>query len=487
MRIPLDRGLSTPLYRQIEAFLRRSIMAGTLPAETRLPAARGLAQTLGVSRITVENAYADLESAGLIARRAGSGTYVLSPAQPVAPPAGGEPDWPLWQRSVRAAAEVPTHEIAVPSEPGLITFTGFGDPRQFRAQEFYRAIKEVMRRDGSGALELGDARGYEPLRTTVAHILASQGIQAHSSQVLITTGSQQALALVAQLLLKPGDAVLVENPTYDRALGLFRAQGLVLVGCPTDTSGMQVETLEPLLQQHHPKLIYTVPNFQNPTGSCLSLPRRQHLVSLASRYNVPILEDDFAGELRFDGRSQPALKALDPGGNVIYIGTFSKLLMPGLRVGFLVAEGPVMEVLTQRKQVNDLVTSSLMQRALEVYVTVGRYQAHVRRSSGVYRKRRDVMLAALDHYVPDAKVIRPQGGLFVWVALPEDISTDDLLPLAVKEGVSYAPGSRFFLRQDAGGNYLRLNFATQPPEVIEVGVRRLARAIIELRVHAKGH
>lgn len=483
MRIPLDRGLTTPLYQQIEHYLQQSIMAGTLPAQTRLPATRQLAQALGVSRITVENAYADLESAGLIARRAGSGTYVLPLGQPAALPPGGAPDWPLWQRSASVEAE-PMPEAAAPSAPGLIAFTGFGDPRQFHAQEFYRAVKEVMRRDGSGALELGDARGYEPLRTTVAHILANQGIQVHANSVLITTGSQQALALVTQLLLKPGDTVLVENPTYDRALELFRAEGLELIGCPTDALGMQVELLEPLLQQHHPKLIYTVPNFQNPTGTCLSLPRRQHLLTLAERYNVPILEDDFAGELRFEGRSLPALKALDVGGNVIYIGTFSKLLMPGLRVGFLVAEGPILELLAQRKRVNDLVTSSLTQRALEVYVTVGRFQAHVRRASGVYRKRRDVMLAALNHHLPGTRVLKPHGGLFVWVELPEAVSADDLLPIAVREGVSFAPGSRFFVQQGAGRRHVRLNFATQSPDAIETGVLRLEQSIRKLRSRA---
>ncbi len=157
--------------------------------------------------------------------------------------------------------------------------------------------------------------------------------------------------------------MLVEAPTYDWALALFRANDLRIIGCPTDALGMQVEQLEPLLQQHHPKLIYAIPNFQNPSGACLSLPRRRQLLALAERYNVPILEDDFAGDLRYDGLAQPALKALDPGGRVIYVGTFSKMLMPGLRLGFLTAEGPVFSLLAQRKQVADLATSALIQRA----------------------------------------------------------------------------------------------------------------------------
>jgi GntR family transcriptional regulator/MocR family aminotransferase len=242
-----------------------------------------------------------------------------------------------------------------------------------------------------------------------------------------------------------------------------------------------------LLQQQHPKLIYTIPNFQNPTGACLSLPRRRQLIALADRYNIPILEDDFVGDLRYEGRAQPALKALDPGGRVIYVGTFSKMIMPGLRVGFLVAEGPIFELLGQLKRVSDLMTSTLTQRALEVYVTVGRYQAHVRRSCQVYRRRRDAIVQAISCYLPaGAQVLAPQGGLFVWLRLPEGASALRLLPLAAEEGVEYAPGPRFFPHPPEGEPYIRLNFATQTPEDIDQGIRRLGRALQRLRERAAG-
>jgi GntR family transcriptional regulator/MocR family aminotransferase len=335
-----------------------------------------------------------------------------------------------------------------------------------------------MRRAGIAALEYGERRGYSPLRRTIAHILASQGLQASHESILITAGSQQALALVSQLLLTSGDVVLVESPTYGGALGLFRALGLKVVGIPTDERGMQVEKLEDLLQQHHPKLIYSIPNFHNPTGVCLNSHRRRQLIALADRYNVPILEDDFVGDLRYEGRAQPALKALDPGGMVIYVSTFSKMLMPGLRVGFLVAEGPVYESLVSYKCVNDLATSNLIQRALESYVTVGRYQAHLRRSCRIYRKRRDVMLRAINRYLPaGVHVVPPQGGLFVWLCLPEHLSAERLLPVAGKAGVTFAPGSMFFPKGCDGEGYVRLNFAAQPPEAIEEGIRRLGKAM----------
>lgn len=484
MRIPIDTTSDVPLYRQIEAYLRQNILAGSLAAETRLPASRELAQELGVSRITVNNAYAELESNGLIYTREGSGTYVAPPLTwPKTQPDDTAVTWPLWQQEFRMGTgddpEIGMAARPLPTpHPHPISFTGVGDPRQFPLDDFFKSLKQVIQEDGVTALAYGDmGGGYSPLRETVAHVLASQGIQANPANVLITSGSQQALALVCQVLLQPGDVILVEKPTYNFALELFRSLNLKIVGIPLDEHGMQVEMVEYLLQKYHPRLIYTIPNFQNPSGVCLSGARRHQMAALADRYNVPVLEDDFAGDLRYDGRSLPAIKALAPPGQVIYIGTFSKMLMPGLRVGFLVAEGPVFAQLVRRKRVHDLTTSALMQRALDRYVTVGRYQAHLRRSCRLYRQRRDAMLAAIQRYLPpEVQVTPPQGGLFIWLRLPENKSSLELLALARAEGVDFAPGTRFFPDFAEGQPYLRLNFATQTPEAIDEGIRRLAIA-----------
>ncbi len=452
MRIPLDRQSAIPLYQQIETYLRQGILSGSLAVDTRLPASRQLAHDLGVNRITVENAYAELEIEGLIYSRMGSGTYVL-PINPLLtlPKDRLGASWPLWQQNVEIQSD------------------------------FRKVLQTVMRRDGIAALDYGEPNGHGPLRETITHILASQGLQTRSENVLITAGSQQALSLVSQLLLKPGDVILVESPTYSGALDLFRALNFEVVGIPMDSQGMQVEALEKLLQQHHPKLIYTIPNFHNPTGTCLSTQRRHQLIILADRYNIPILEDDFVGDLRYEGRNQPALKALDPGGRVIYVSTFSKILMPGLRVGFLVAEGPVYDCLVNFKRVNDLATSTLVQRALEAYVTVGRYQSHLRRSCQIFRKRRDAMLSAIEHYLPaKVRLDPPQGGMFMWLQLPENLSSERLLLVAREEGVDFAPGNGFFPDGLEGRNWLRLNFVAQAPDQIEEGIKRLGRAIQHL-------
>lgn len=487
MRIPLDRECDVPLYQQIANHFREGILSGSLAPDTRLPASRKLARNLGVNRITVETAYSELEADGLIYSRVGSGTYVLPP-QTLTPISKDNPSapWPLWQQNVNMDLASTSEERylsqSAEEKSHLISFaSGSSAPHLFPADDFRKALQNVMRRGGMDAFDYGESKGYAPLRSTIAHVLASQGLQAQPENILITAGSQQALSLTAQILLKPRDTILVESPTYGGALDLFQALNFHVVGIPMDTQGMQVENLEKLLQQHHPKLIYTIPNFHNPTGTCLSSSRRRELLLLADRYNVPILEDDFVGDLRYDGRTQPSLKALDPGGRVIYASTFSKMLMPGLRVGFLLIEGPVYERLVKFKHVNDLATSSLIQRALEAYVTVGRYQAHLRKSCQIFHKRRDAMVDYIKKYLPaNVRFEVPQGGLFIWLRLPGDLSSEDLLPLALREGVDFVPGDRFFPDSSQGTGWMRLNFVVQPPDEIEEGIRRLGRAIENL-------
>ena len=522
MRIPLDREGGAPLYRQIADHLRQGIVRGSLEPGLRLPATRRLAGDLGVNRITVETAYAELQAEGLVASRLGSGTYVLPPLPQTSLPSGSPAaPWPLWQQELERARPISTEvlrdevsagagsprttgasrltralgvpgpaqgqgapgsrQAAAPGSHGAALIdlaSGRGDPALFPIDDFRRMLQAVLHRDGVAALDYGEHRGYAPPREVIAHILASQGLPARAENVLITAGSQQVLALVAQLLLRPGDAVIVESPTYGGALDLFRMLDLKVIGVGTDAHGLQVETLEPSLQRHHPKLIYTIPNFHNPTGSCLDGQRRRRLIELAERYNVPLLEDDFVGDLRYDGRAQPALKALDPGGRVIYASTFSKMLMPGLRVGFLLADGPVYQRLVECKRVNDLATSNLLQRALEAYVTVGRYQTHLRRACRRYRRRRDAMLQAIQRHLPrGVRLDPPLGGLFVWLRLPPGMDSGRLLAAARREGVSFAPGRRFFPGGKEGASHLRLNFAAQTEAEITEGVKRLGEAM----------
>lgn len=485
MRIPLDRRGPVPVFRQIEDFFRQGIQSGSFPPGTRLPAIRELAQDLGVNRITVENAFRELAADGWVAGRVGSGTYVQTPVpRPSLLSPEPAPHWPLWQQEA-ASRTAENFSIAPPGRSAdgkkttpVLFSGGSGDPRLFPAEAFRKVLNAALRKGRHAAFQYGPPRGYPPLLATIAGILGHQGLRTDPENILITGGSQQALALVAQLLLAPGDPVLVESPTYSGALDLFRAFRCRIIGVPTDDRGLSTDLLEPLLQQHHPKLIYTIPNFHNPTGTCLTEFRRRQLVVLAQRYNVPILEDDYVGDLRYEGRAQPSLKSLDPGGGVIYVSTFSKMLLPGLRIGFLVADGPVFARLATLKRAIDLATSHPLQLGLESYLSIGRYQSHLRRSRQLYRQRRDAMLAALERFLPSGAMLTPpQGGLFVWLRLPPPLAAGPLLDAARAEGVDFQPGPLSFPEPAAGNSYIRLCFAGHPPEAIEKGVRRLAKAM----------
>lgn len=485
MRIPLDRASPVPLYKQIKDFLKDEILSGALQADTKLPSTRKLAQTLGVNRITITNAYEELDAEGLIYSRLGSGTYVTSLewASKDEGQRSIQEEWPLWQQELMNRSSLPTKldELLPPpthSTNDLISFAGgLGAKELFPIDDFRKALQRVLRKDGAEAGGYGDRSGFLPLRTTISHILASSGVKTSPDKILITSGSQQAFSLVANLILRPGDVVLVENPTYPGAIDLFSSLGAKLVGVPVDEQGMQVDYTEELLHTVHPSLIYCIPTFQNPTGVCLSGYRRRKLIALAERFNVPILEDEFVGELRYEGVAQPTLKALDPGGYVIYVGTFSKMMMPSLRIGYIVASGPVYDRLLVWKRIYDLATSNLIQRALDAFITVGRYEAHLRRTCKLYRHRRDVMLRALTPNIPvQTNWITPSGGMYVWVELPEGFSTTELLPIALQEKVAFTPGRPYFSSQSRD-NFLRLNFAMNPPEKIEEGLRRLGKAI----------
>jgi GntR family transcriptional regulator/MocR family aminotransferase len=489
MEIPLNRDSAAPLYQQIQEHVARLIREGALAPHTRLPATRRLAADLGVNRITVSNAYAELEAAGLVYAQIGRGTFV-SPAPEVRGPAtAGRPvpeERALWQQAL-AARPLPSTDgqwqrlLRRAGEPGVISFAG-GVPclDTFPVEDFRKAMQAVFKRDGQAAMDYDEVQGYPPLRGAISHYLGEQGISTTADEIFIASGSQQALSLVAMALLQPGDTVVVESPTYSNAIQLFNWLGARMLGVPTDDEGMRVDLLEHLLRHQRPRLIYTIPTFHNPTGTTLNGHRRRELMALAERYGLPVVEDDYVGDLRYDGPREPSLRALDRAGNVIHISTFSKTLMPGPRVGFVLAAGPLLERLVALKRQTDLGTSGLIQRALEVYVGEGRWRAHTRRVSRVYRARRDAMVAAMErHFPPQARWTTPKGGFFVWVRLPAWVALTDLYLAAIERQVAFAPGPLFFPGTPAYPA-LRLSFSQATPERIVEGIERLGQALREV-------
>ena len=374
--------------------------------------------------------------------------------------------------------------LKVTQRPEIISFAGgLPAPELFPAQRLQEVCNRVLTEKSSAALQYGATEGYTPLRQMIADKLAGMG--ATIENVIITAGSQQALDLVGKLLIDAGDRVLVEAPTYLGALQAFTVYGARYASVPIDEDGLRTDLVEGVLQSH-PKFMYVLPNFQNPAGVTLSEGRRHQLVLLSDVYHVPIVEDDPYGELRYEGEALPSLATIDhennrsadnPFANVIHLGTFSKTLAPGLRLGWIVAAPEVISKLVQLKQGADLHTSTFTQVVAYEVARDGFLEQHMERTRSVYRERRDVMVEALAEFVPaEVTWTRPSGGLFLWVTLPEGVNAKDLFEIALRENVAFVPGDPFFANGDHG-RHLRLNFSNADTEHIREGIRRLARAV----------
>lgn len=374
-------------------------------------------------------------------------------------------------------------------DPEIISFAGgLPAPEVFPAAEIEAAARRVLSEHAASALQYGATEGYLPLRELLVRHMARYGIEVTPANVLVTSGAQQALDLVGKLFVNSGDHLLTEEPTYVGALQAFTAYQAQYLTVPIDEQGLRTDRLEEALRAG-PKFLYVLPNFQNPGGVTLSLERRWQVVELASRYGVPIVEDDPYGQLRYEGSHLPPLVRIDaehhdsarPGrpyrGGVIYLGSLSKTLAPGLRIGWMVAPEEVVSRLVQMKQGMDLHTSTFSQMVAYEVARGGFLDRHVRRVREVYGARRNAMLEALDrHFPPGVRWTRPQGGLFLWATLPEGFDTSALLHEALKEKVAFVPGTSF--HPNGGGRHtMRLNFSYSRPEVIEEGIRRLGGVV----------
>jgi 2-aminoadipate transaminase len=376
--------------------------------------------------------------------------------------------------------------LKLTEQADVISFAGgLPAPDAFPVEAVKQACIKVLDEHGPESLQYGSTDGYRPLREMIARHAGRYHISITPENILITSGSQQALDLIGKIFINRGDHILLESPTYIGALQAWNAYGAEYIPVPSDENGMITDELEAALRSG-PKFIYVLPNFQNPTGSTLLLERRQKLVELADRYGVPIIEDDPYGQLRYEGEHLPAVEVLDDqiraqngfySGNVIYLSTFSKTLAPGIRLAWVVAPPEVITKLIQAKQGADLHTATFNQMVAFEVSRHGFLDKHVESIRKLYRERRDAMFDALEEHMPEGvKWTHPLGGLFLWATLPQGIDTTDLLKDAVKEKVAFVPGTSF---HPAGGgeNTMRLNFSYCKPETINEGIARLGTVI----------
>ena len=362
----------------------------------------------------------------------------------------------------------------------VISFAGgLPAPELFPVEEIKEISRLLMEESGRVALQYSTTEGYEPLRQKIAARIGRKSqTQASAEEVMITSGSQQALDFTGKLFLDAGDVVLCESPTYLAAISAFRAYQPEFIAVPTDDDGMIIEELERILATtDNVKLVYVIPDFQNPTGRTWSRERRRRFIETVSRYGVAVLEDNPYGELRFEGEILPSIKSMDREGLVIGTGTFSKTFCPGMRIGWLVAAPPVIEKYVLIKQGADLCTSLRNQMEIDLFMELFDFEGNLVRLTELYRQRRNSMVAALEAMMPEGvSFTRPQGGLFLWVTLPERIKAIELLKRCLEQNVAFVPGDSFFPN---GGveNTLRLNYSNMPEDRIREGVARLAAAI----------
>jgi len=375
--------------------------------------------------------------------------------------------------------------MAITARPEVISLAGgLPDTSTFPPGTFAAQMTRIAQESAAEALQYGPTEGFSETVDCILQVMGAEGMLPDHDDVIVTTGGQQAIDLICKTLVDPGDVVVCEAPTYPGAVPVFCSYQAEVVQIECDSEGMRIDELEAVLDQlaesgRRPKFVYSVPSFQNPAGVTLSLERRRRLVELARQRELLVVEDNPYGLLRFGGDPLPPLYQLDGGDFVIYVGTFSKILSPGIRLGWAVAPPPVMEKIVLGKQATDLCTSTLTQHFVREYFAEGHWREYVASLVEIYRRRRDIMLDALEEHFPaEAEWTEPEGGLFIWATLPEYIDTSDLLAKALREDVAFVPGQAAYV-DERGRNSMRLNFSGVGDDAIREGVRRIGKTVAE--------
>ncbi|MCY3836597.1 MAG: PLP-dependent aminotransferase family protein [Anaerolineaceae bacterium] len=472
-----------PIFRQLAEQLRELIANGQLPPGTRLPGSRELAKHLQISRLSVVHAYELLQNLGMLHSQVGKGTFVSAMQEVPEESRGVLTPASFSERQRLPIPHSSLHEMVdiCPPQNQLISFLSGSLPYDFfPLQSVREAIDAVLDRDGAQALRYEPSTGYLPLRRSICEHVCSNGIRCQPDEVLITGGAQQSIDLILQALTQPGDAIVSANPTFLGLLDSLCARRLQVLGLPLDDDGMELTKLEEALQKpdrQAPALIFAAPCFHNPTGVEMSLPRRRHLLRLASQYQIPILEDGVFHEFRYEGTPLPPLKALDEEGIVIYSSTFSKNLLPGINTSYIIAPAGQHERFQIIHHAAEVATASLNQRVVQWLLEQGIVANQLGCNLRVMQRRRDAALYAAEHFFPrEWRWRRPLGGFFLWVELPAvGPNASELYRQALEHGVSFAIGDYFFARC-SDQRHLRLNFTEQEPKRICEGFQRLVRA-----------
>lgn len=484
MDIIINRETKTPVYIQIKKQIESMIATGKLPGNFILPAERILSEKLKVNRSTIIKAYMELKAEGLVESRIGSGTVVLAPLSKdnsqekmYVPPIR----WSQLEskRAIKSNEQTINNILAVFEKGKVISFaSGVSSEDTYELELIKKIQNQIIDKYKEKVFMPTPVDGSLELKGTIKSYLQENGINASTKQIMVTSGSQQAIEFFAKLLIEPGDVVLVEEPTYIGAIQAFESYDARLIGIPMDEQGIRLDILESCLIKYRPKFIYTQPDFHNPTGKTMSLARRKELLKLAYYYNVPILEDNPYGELYFSGNPLPSLKSLDNNDYVIYVSSFSKTISFSLRVGYVVACENIINSFIKFKQITDIQTSTLSQYFIHEFVSQGHLRPHLEGIRSKYKNKRDLMIGELNKCeIEGMSILAPNGGYFVWVRLPNNIRMNDLIKRLGEQGVVVMPGDVFYPKYSIEDNYIRLNFSYPKEEDIKEGVLRLIGCI----------
>jgi 2-aminoadipate transaminase len=490
-----------PLYVQLRDQLRALVHAGDLRPGDRIPASRELAIMLGVHRTTVANAYAELESEGLIQGHVGRGTFIkgngnglkITPPPPPVLNGGSGIRWELLFADERGE-EVLSRLTASAPENALSFVMARPAQEYFPIEDLQVCVNSVLRREATDVLNLGPSDGYPALKEALLELLQHEGMPARDENLLITDGCQQSLDLISKAFVRPGDSVILENPTYPGAVAIFSGTRARCLGVPLRTHaepgtslGLDLEALEAALAANRVKLMVLTPDFQNPTGTSMPLASRRKVLELASRYQVAVVEDHIYARLHAREDRVPSLKQLDRSNIVIHIDSFAKVAFPGLRVGWIVAPGAAIERLRVVKQTTDLHTDQLAQATLAEFLRRGMFSRHLAKMRKVYASRLNALDEALRKHMPEeTRWTRPEGGMCLWLELPPGFDASELLIHSKERGVLFAPG-RYFYAQNPLPNTLRLGYAGLDEKQIARGVATLAELLrIEMKKRQRG-
>jgi DNA-binding transcriptional MocR family regulator len=487
--LKLNRKNSIPLYKQIIDQIREMVENDTLRKGDALPPTRELAKILGVDRTTVYRAYLELAALGYIESRPGSYTRVRQRAKVVSTRQKSEEGIIDWEEISSPESRLlydyflrfrPESAEKLPVD--LINLSPLDlDYRLFPVTEFRRCLNQVLVNQGAKILSYGQHQGYLPLRDDIAQRLQVHGISITPEEILITNGAQQAIDLVLKLFSIRGGTVALESPTYANVIPLIQHYGLEIAGIPMKNNGLDLEFLVEILQRKKPIFLYSIPNFQNPTGITTSQIHRENLLAICERYKIPLVEDGFEEEMKYFGKAVLPVKSMDRKKLVVYLGTFSKVLFPGIRIGWIAADRECIRRLTAIKRFGDLTSSTLIQAALSAFIRNGYFDLQLKRMHRIFRRRLTVALNALQQNMPaSVNWTKPDGGYTIWVSLKNSYHDEQLLKkIMIKNGVLVSPGAYYFHLSNAP-KYFRISISTLDEEEIKTGIVRLGRALDEL-------